>query len=141
MPCNECGSTKSVVENNYVTCTNCGLESTYEPKYIRGYATPFYPIRKQYYSRIKRFSKKLRSMCCDVIGENTELILQVYGLLEFCWNMSQNKKRKYFFSQKVVLFFILGFIGVDLKVPVLKNQLRTQQQLERMAEILKLPGQ
>jgi len=80
-------------------------------------------------------------MCCDVIGENTELILQVYGLLEFCWNMSQNKKRKYFFSQKVVLFFILGFIGVDLKVPVLKNQLRTQQQLERMAEILKLPGQ
>ena len=140
MTCSECGSTENIIENNYLTCTNCGLMFEYKPKYIQGYATPRLPNRKQYYSRIKRFAKKLLEMESDVIGDNTERILLFYGLLEFAWNVCDKRTRKYFFSQKVVLFFILAALKIDLSVPVLKNKERTEEQLARMAEILKTPG-
>jgi len=112
----------------------------YKPTYIQGYATPYLPTRKQYYSRIKRFAKKLLDMKSDIIGDNTERILLFYGLLEFAWNVSNKRTRKYFFSQKVVLFFILKALQISLEVPVLKNKERTEQQLNRMDEILRTPG-
>ena len=42
--------------------------------------------------------------------------------------------------KKVVLFFILAALEIDLEVPVLKNKERTDEQLARMDEILRLPG-
>ena len=140
MTCRDCGSTKNINENNYLTCTNCGLMFEYKPKYVQGYATPNLPSRKQYYSRIKRFAKKLLEMRNDIIGYHTERILLFYGVLEFAWNVSFKRTRKYFFSQKVVLFFILAALEIDLEVPVLKNKERTDEQLARMDEILRLPG-
>ncbi len=140
MTCTDCGSTENITENNYVTCTKCGLMFQYKPKYIQGYATPYLPTRKQYYSRIKRFAKKLLEMKSDIIGDNTERILLFYGLLEFAWNVSNKRTRKYFFSQKVVLFFILKALQISLEVPVLKNKERTEEQLIRMDEILRTPG-
>ena len=140
MTCTDCGATENITENNYVTCTKCGLMFEYKPKYIQGYATPRLPSRKQYYSRIKRFAKKLLDMRCNVIGNNTERILLFYGLLEFAWNVSTKRTRKYFFSQKVVLFFILKALEISLEVPVLKNKERTEEQLLRMDEILRAPG-
>ena len=140
MTCSGCGSTDNITENNYLTCIKCGLMFEYKPKYIQGYATPYLPSRKQYYSRIKRFAKKLLEMKSDVIGDNTERILLFYGLLEFAWNVSKKRTRKYFFSQKVVLFFILAALKIQLKVPVLKNKERTEEQIARMDDILRAPG-
>ena len=135
-----CGSTSTVLADNYNTCTSCGLMFEYEPKYVQGYSTPYQHVRKQYYSRIKRFRKKLLDMKSDLIGENTEPILQLYGVLEFGWNISKDKKRKYFFSQKVVLYFLLKVLKINLAVPVLKNKDRTEEQLKRMCYIFESPG-
>ena len=88
----------------------------------------------------KRFAKTLKSMKSEIIGRNTEAILNVYSSLEFSWNVSQEKTRKYFFSQKVILFFILDKLNIKLEVPVLKNKDRTEQQLGRMQELRKTPG-
>ena len=85
------------------------------------------------YRQIDHRTNKRRS-------KGTENILLLYGKLEFGWNVSAEKTRKYFFSQKVVLFFILKILEIDLEVPVLKNKDRTEEQLRRMCDILKTPG-
>ena len=131
-----CGSTDSVVIENYLTCLDCGNMMKYEPKWVMSYACPQFFYRKCYYSRIKRFQKKLLEMKSNVIGDWTEDILCLYSAIEFKFNMKRNKERKYFFSQKVVLFFILAKLGIDLIVPVLKNPDRTETQLKSMAELL-----
>ena len=55
----------------------------YEPKYVQSYSSLQIRTRKQYYSRIKRFAKKLMEMKNEVIAKNTNNILNAYGLLEF----------------------------------------------------------
>ena len=47
-----------------------------------------------------------------------------------------DKKRKYFYSQKVILWFILKRLGIDIEVPVLKNKERTKEQVLSMNELL-----
>ena len=139
MPTCTCGNRGFAIVDNYQTCLNCGLCHEYMPKYVMSYSTPHVFQRKCYYSRIKRFQKKLREMHLQIIGENSEDILNMYGRLEFGWNMLPNKKRKYFFSQKVVLFFILTVLEIDsiaAIVPLLKNKDRTEQQLRAMGEIM-----
>ena len=140
--CPNCKKSNYIDVNNYRTCTDCGNMYEYVPTYVQSYALPFLYTRKCYYSRIKRFSKALRNMRSDIIGDQTEHILNTYSLIEFGFNMQVKKERKYFFSQKVVLFFILKVLGIDLVVPLLKNKERTYSQLKQMSKILetKFPG-
>ncbi len=140
MTCPNCSATHSLVIQNYRTCTSCGTMFEYEPKYVQGYSSMQQRHRKQYYSRIKRFAKKLKEMKNDVIGKHTYDILTAYGLLEFGWNMTPRTKRKYFYSQKVVLFFILKNLEIDVEVPVLKNKDRTLEQIDAMKKIVAIPG-
>ena len=93
-------------------------------------------FRRQYYSRAKRFMKVLKGMRSDIIGANFEHILQTYSYIEFLWNMKPDKIRKYFFSQKVVLWFILQRLEIKLDVPVLKNKDRTLEQVTSMEALL-----
>ena len=130
-----CGSSNSTIVDNYVTCLNCGNCSEYCPTYIMSYNNPRTHFRRCYYSRIKRFQKRMREMKSDVIGNHSEAILSMYGILEFNWNCSTEKTRKYFFSQKVVLYFILTLLGIELKVPMLKNADRTKRQLQSMSKL------
>ena len=74
-------------------------------------------------------------MKSELIGEYSEEILCLYGRLEFLWNCSTEKKRKYFFSQKVVMYFILKILGIDLTVPLLKIADRTKEQLQSMCKL------
>ena len=133
-----CGSTESLVIENYMTCTTCGLCSEYMPTYVQSYNNPRVHYRKCYYSRIKRFQKKMREMKSELIGKYSEDILLMYGRLEFAWNCLINKKRKYFFSQKVVMYFILKVLEIDIVVPQLKNKERTREQIESMCKLLPL---
>ena len=130
-----CENSNSVVFENYLTCTSCGLCSEYRPTYVMSYNNPRVHYRKCYYSRIKRFQKKMREMKSELIGKYSEEILCLYGRLEFAWNCSREKKRKYFFSQKVVMYFILKILGIDLTVPLLKNADRTKEQLQSMCKL------
>ena len=131
-----CGGTQNVVVENYRTCISCGLCSEYCPTYVMSYNNPRTYYRKCYYSRIKRFQKKLREMRSDLISEHAEDILLLYGRLEFAWNNMFTKKRKYFFSQKVVMYFLLKILEIDIAVPLLKNKDRTKEQLESMVKLL-----
>ena len=136
--CTECCGTDFAVVENWNTCLSCGLQTAYAPKYYTSYALPRAEFRRQYYSRAKRFTKVLKHMKSEVIAQNFEAILQVYSELEFRWNMKVKKSRKYFFSQKMVLWFILKYLGIPLKVPVLKNQERGACQIEAMEQLVQI---
>ena len=73
----------------------------------------------------------------NIIGDHFENILHVYGEIEFRWLMKLNKTRKYFYSQKMVLWFILNRLEIPLCVPTLKNKERATCQIKSMTEILK----
>ena len=87
-PCEN--SDKAVIEN-YLTCTTCGLCTDYAPTYVISYNNPRAHYRRCYYSRIKRFQKKMREMKSELIGKHSEDILYMYGRLEFAWNCSKEK--------------------------------------------------
>ena len=131
-----CGSENFVVENNWKTCTECGLENSYEPKYFVSYALPRHEYRRQYYSRAKRFTKVLLDMKNEFIAKHFEEILELYALVEFHWINNRKKKRKYFFSQKIILWYILKQLGIPLEVPVLKNVERSREQILSISKIL-----
>ena len=131
-----CGSEKFVIANNFRTCTACGLENSYAPKYYVSYSQPCHEFRRQYYSRAKRFTKVLLDMKSDLIATDFENILQLYALVEFHWINDTTKKRKYFFSQKIILWYILKQLGIPLDVPMLKNRQRSREQIQSIAKIL-----
>ena len=139
MTCELCGCDDLREIECYLTCLGCGNMSEHVPKYVQGYATPRKYMRKQYYSRIKRFAKTLQDMKNELVGTNTAAILRIYGNLEFGWSMQPTRTRRYFFSQKVVLFFILKTLQLDLDVSVLKNKERTETQLAEMEAIMNNP--
>ena len=136
MLCSSCTGDDFAVIENWKTCLSCGLQCEYTPKYYVSYALPRSDFRRQYYSRAKRFTKVLKHMKNEIIAENFESILQLYSELEFRWNMKVNKSRKYFFSQKMVLWFILKYLEIPLKVPVLKNKERGACQIEAMMKLV-----
>ena len=131
-----CGSTDFVVENNWETCIRCGLENNYEPKFFTSYALPRHVYRRQYYSRAKRFTKVLLDMENELIAKSFEDILELYSLIEFHWINHRNKTRKYFYSQRVVLWFILQKLNIPINVPVLKNKERSLDQIGSILEVL-----
>ena len=65
-----------------------------------------------------------------------ENILELYALVEFHWINDNAKKRKYFFSQKIILWYILKQLGIPLEVPMLKNRQRSREQIQSIAKIL-----
>ena len=134
--CTECGGTEFAVIENWNTCLSCGLQGRYTPRYYTSYALPRHEYRRQYYSRAKRFTKVLKNMRSEIIADRFECILQMYSILEFLWNMKPNKTRKYFFSQKMVLWFILKHLGIQLTVPVLKNKDRGMEQILAMSKLI-----
>ena len=134
--CSTCGKSHFVLANNHQTCVNCGTENEYTPKYYVSYAMPRQEYRRQYYSRAKRFTKVLWGMKSDIIANYFEPILELYSLVEFLWNIKPNKVRKYFFSQKVILWFILKNFEIPIKVPLLKNKERSEKQLKTITELI-----
>lgn len=137
MTCINCGKHEFVRANNHNTCTGCGLQAEYNPKYCQSYAQPMYHFRKQYYSRAKRFTRVLKSKKSELIAQHFEDILQLYSLIEFLWIIKSNKERRYFFSQKVILWFILRELGINMKVPVLKNKERSYHQVHAIMALLR----
>ena len=103
MSCLGCKGTKFVKAENYNTCISCGRQAEYNPTYYTSYAMPVPNFRRQYYSRARRFIKVLKGMKSEMVAEHFEDILQTYSFIEFLWNMKADKKRKYFYSQKVIL--------------------------------------
>ena len=72
-----------------------------------------------------------------LLGESMEDILHAYSTIEFLWaTFPPNSNRKYFFSRKIVLFFIVNKLNLDVIVPVLKDEYRTKIQLENLKQLI-----
>lgn len=135
--CTACDSDRCVNVDNYLTCTKCGLMFEHCPKYVISYNCPQVPRRRQYYSRCKRFKKYVQCFRQDVLFKQMEDILYAYSTIEFLWSTLKRKDgRKYFFSRKVVLFFIVDNLELGVEVPVLKDAERTEKQLTSLKKIV-----
>ena len=137
MTCEDCGCDRLLRISNYLTCTGCGLMTDYVPVYITSYSNPQVPRRRQYYSRCKRFRNYIRKMKSEILGAAMEQILDLYSNIEFFWS-SQKENRKYFFSRKVILFFIVHILELEVDVPVLKDEERTATQLKSINTVFEV---
>ena len=135
MSCDNCGGTHLVQIDAYLVCTVCGLEKE-NAVYVAGYSNPMLHKRMQYYSRLKRFRKTVMELRCDKLGRAMDDILDLYAFLEFMWNNSRERTRKYFFATKVMLYFIVGRLGIEKEVPLLKNKDRNKRQLAALERLL-----
>jgi len=70
-----------------------------------------------------------------LIFANFENILMVYGKVEFSWQ-PQKSARTYFFNKNCVLSFILEHLGIEIKVPTLKDKERVEQQVTTMKALV-----
>jgi hypothetical protein len=135
--CTACDSQKCINIDNFLTCTQCGLMFEHRPTYVTSYNCPQVPRRRQYYSRCKRFKKYVQVFGFEPLFSNMENILYAYSTIEFLWStMKRDDGRKYFFSRKVVLFFIVENLQLGVEVPVLKDEERTEKQLKSLHSIL-----
>jgi hypothetical protein len=110
----------------------------HRPTYVASYSCPQVPRRRQYYSRCKRFKKYVQFFGFEALFSNMENILCAYSTIEFLWStMKRENDRKYFFSRKVVLFFIVDNLELGVEVPVLKDAERTEKQLHSLLNIIR----
>ena len=122
--------------DGFYTCTQCGNISD-KQKYITSYDRSFTYRRPPVYSRQKRFLSFIRNMREDVLFLRENDILMVFGYLEFFFNMGHKFQRIYFFNRFVTLTLILEVLEIPLKTKTLKDQVRVEQQLSEMRQILK----
>jgi hypothetical protein len=125
---------QAVVEGVYV-CIDCGFE-TDDVVYITSYNRNFTFRRAPVYSRQKRFMLFVRSLGHRVLFERENDVLDVFGKLEFLFNMGYKFDRTYFFNRHVCLAFILNELEIPLVTKTLKDECRVQQQLAEMRQIL-----
>ena len=76
-------------------------------------------------------------MKSEILGAAMEQILDLYSNIEFFWS-SQKENRKYFFSRKVILFFIVHALELEVDVPVLKDEERTETQLKSIETVFEV---
>ena len=135
--CPDCNCSRCLEIDGYLTCTQCGLMFEHRPKYVVSYNCPQVPRRRQYYSRCKRFKKYVMFFGYPELGSAMEDVLHAYSTIEFLWaTFPRDDSRKYFFSRKVVLFFIVDQLELGVEVPVLKDEERTKNQLEKLEQLL-----
>ena len=130
MPC-ECGSTNFAVIDNYNTCLECGTCAEYAPVMTFSYNHPYSHRPRAYYNRVKRFKQYVFAQKETILFDFINEILDLYNYVEFFWGVCKGT-RKYFFSRKVMLFFIVERLGLGIQVPLLKDQERNAAQLENI---------
>ena len=131
----DCGSEKFAVVENYNTCLECGTCHEYAPVMTFSYNHPYNSIPRAYYCRVKRFKQYVRDQNKQILFQNIDEILDLYNYVEFFWGITKGKRR-YFFSRKVMLFFIVQRLGLEISTPLLKDQERTEEQLQSIMRLL-----
>ena len=135
--CSSCGSDQIFQVDNHLTCISCGNQCQYSPVFTWSYSNPRSGFKsKAYYSRAKRFRNWFWSLGFPELKHQTEPILQLYQLIEFHWACRQSSRR-YFFSRKVILYYICRFLELEIveQLPMLKDEQRTLAQFESLQKI------
>jgi len=134
-PCEYCEGNKFFVIDNYDTCTTCGNQREYTPVFTFSYSHMCTSRPKAYYCRTKRFQTFVMNQRSHELNEAISKILDLYTLVEFHWSI-EKQGRKYFFSRKVILYFIVSELGLDVEVPLLKDKERTALQLTGISNLV-----
>ena len=130
--CKSCGSTMLCQVGSHLTCTNCGLMCQHRPIYTWSYNHKHSPLRQRaIYNRSKRFIEFIRSFKSDEFQGMLNPILDMYNLIEFHFAMHvKGVERKYFYSRKVVLYYIAQRLELDIELPLLKDKDRNVAQIK-----------
>ena len=131
----DCGSDRFAVVENWNTCLQCGTCVEYSPIMTFSYNHQCNSRPRAYYCRVKRFKQYIAEQKSIILFSNIDDILDLYNYVEFFFGVCE-RKRKYFFSRKVMLFFIVNRLGLDIKTPLLKDEERTVQQLKSIEELM-----
>ena len=133
----ECCQAETIIENNSEWCTGCGKEIRGFCQWVVSYNNPNqrklkYPV----YSRTKRFKNYVTSLMEKVLFINFDDILDVFGLVEFNWNIHGCPNRYYFFNKSCVLYYILNLLDLDVKIRTLKDKERVKTQFDAIEHLL-----
>ena len=131
----ECGSKDFFVIDNYNTCLGCGMCHEYAPVMTFSYNHPYNTRPRAYYCRVKRFKQYVKDQKNNILSGCIDEILDLYNYIEFFWGVSE-RNRRYFFSRKVMLFFIVTRLGLNIKTPLLKDKERTVEQLASIEKLV-----
>ena len=135
MPTCDCGFDEFSVIDNYLTCLGCGTCIEYAPVYTFSYNHPYNTRPKAYYCRVKRFRQYVKEQKQVKLSYCMDKILDLYNYVVFFWGITKGDRR-YFFSRKVMLFFIVQKLDLGVKTPVLKDKERTETQLNSIEKLI-----
>ena len=131
-----CEHNHQVPSEGIYVCVDCGLEMD-ERVYVTSYNRNFTYRRAPVYSRQKRFLFFVRSLGSFMLFVRENEILDIFGKLEFWFNMGHKFNRTYFFNRHVCLAFILDVLRIPLETKTLKDEARVEQQLSEMRQLFK----
>ena len=136
--CKSCGSTAMFQIEGRMTCTSCGT-TTSEQMYTWSYNHHCAPLEQRaVYNRTKRFTEFIRSLRKNEFRGKLNDILDVYNQIEFYFGLHvKGVERKYFYSRKVVLFYIAKRLGIEVVLPLLKDTERNEVQLKSILDLRK----
>ena len=90
------------------------------------------------YNRTKRFTEFIRSLKKNQFRGRLNDILDIYNQIEFYFGLHvKGVERKYFYSRKVVLFYIASRLEIDVVLPLLKDAERNELQLRSILDLRK----
>ena len=125
-------------------CAGCGADLGRSPVYLRGYANPMTHVRRQAYSRAKRFQKYLRHVIkhckvTELLLQNYDAILDIYSAFEFLWQTGFDSSRKYFYAKPVMLKAACCLLGICCdRLPSLKDPEREAVQNLELDRLMRL---
>ena len=132
-----CDHSQLTVIGGIYVCTQCGHE-TDQRVYITSHNRAFTYRRPPVYCRQKRFLVFLRSLKSDILFFHENNILDIFGKLEFFFNMGHKFDRTYFFNRFVTLAFIVSVLDIPFKTKTLKDPVRVEKQISEMSQILEI---
>ena len=136
--CKSCESTAMFQIEGRLTCTSCGT-TTDQQAYTWSYNHQCSPLQQRaIYNRTKRFIEFIRSLKKNEFLVRLNDILDIYNQIEFYFGIHvKGVERKYFYSRKVVLFYIAKKLGIDVALPLLKDDQRNETQLQSILDLRK----
>ena len=131
-----CPHENVIFADGHKVCTDCGLMFEHIVQYVTSYSNPSTYRRQPVYSRQKRFFHFLFKLGNKTVLKNHMRIMDVFGDIEFHYNICPPPGRQYFFNKRVVLFWIMSVLELDCEdIQTLKDKERVDTQIHALCLI------
>ena len=135
--CEHCSGNQLVEIDGHLTCTDCGTVSSCNPVFTWSYEQSGAPLQhRAVYNRTKRFIEFIRGLRKNEFMGHLDKILDLYNQIEFYFSLYvKGEGRKYFYSRKVILFYIAKRLGIEVDLPLLKDRSRNESQIQSILDL------